>query len=533
MNVPERVTGDIAATISCADPPDENASEGLHDGLVESPLEVAADLTKSAAAGGAALAAMLAQSGCSPTGPPPPIDPFPDQPPVALSPELRRLVNRMTYGINAREAQLANTLGFQGYLEYHLAYEAIDDSVLDAFLSGLPTLGFSPKQRAVQIFNNNYTSLEEFLHATLVRSAYSTRQLYQRMVGFWSDHFNIYIEKEFEQILKPVDDLEVVRTYAMGTFPDLLWASAHSPAMLQYLDSVGSQKEAPNQNYPRELMELHSIGPDNFTQQDVEEVSRCFTGWSLNADFDSPDTGRFLFRPEWHDNGPKKVLGKDIPAGGGQRDGEIVLQILSIDPDIAPLTAQLVGRKIAVQFWGYDPPQALVDDVAAAYLATGGDIRSMIRAALAPSWLAVAPPKLKRPYHYAMSALRARPSSIANAEVFSFILRLLAHHPFLWHHPDGYPDSLEYWGGFLLTRWSYGAFLAFENPSKLYDLAPFLEPVSVDEFLVRVNAWYFNGAITPETETELRAYLEVEPDNLFRRLESISLAIGSPDFQWY
>ncbi len=533
MNGPDCTTGDNAARVDCAPNIDAEPAHPGNPDREPSADSAAAGFITPAMLGGVALAGLFANSGCAPTGPPPPIDPFPDQAPVALSEELRRLVQRITYGINAREAQLASAMGFQAYLEYQLAYEAIDDSALNQVLSAFSTLNLSPKERLIEKTAGNYTPVVEFLHATYLRSAYSTRQLHERMVEFWTDHFNIFFEKEFEDVLKPVDDQEVIRQHALGTFPALLSASAHSPAMLLYLDSVESKKEAPNENYPRELMELHSIGPDNFTQDDVKEVARCFTGWSLNVDFSGPDTGRFLFRPEWHDNGAKKVLGKDIPAGGGQQDGEIVIQILTTDPDIAPLTAQLVGRKIAVMFWGYDPPQSLVDSIATTYLNTGGDIRAMIRAALEPNQLMQAPMKLKRPYHYAMGALRSRPSSIGNPQVFSFILQLLAHHPYLWPAPNGYPDALGYWGGFLLTRWSYGAYLAIEDESKLFNLDPFTEPVSVDELLSRINAWFFNGAMTPQTEAQLRAYIEAAPEQPFRRLEAIGMALGSPDFQWY
>jgi len=528
MNVPDCSVDDCAVSLAHEEEL-ENAESCVEDSLPRS----GADLLLPAMLGGAALAGLALQSGCAPPGPPPPIGPLPDAPPVALTPELRRLVNRVTYGIDAREAYLANTLGFQGYLEYQLAYESIDDSDLDQVLAGFSTLNLTPKERLIELNAENNTPVAEYLHAKFLGTAYSTRQLFERMVEFWSDHFNIFFEKEFEEVFKPVDDQEVIRQHALGTFPELLSASAHSPAMLLYLDSIGSMKEAPNENYPRELMELHTIGPDNFTQEDVKEVSRCFTGWSLNIDFDSPDTGRFLFRPQWHDNGAKHVLGHEIPAGGGQQDGEIVLQILTTDPAIAPFTAQLVGRKIAVQFWGYDPPQSLVDSIAATYMSTGGDIRSMIRTALEPNMLMQAPMKLKRPYHYALGAMRMRPSSIGNPFIFSFILRLLEHHPGLWPAPNGYPDSSGYWGGFLLMRWSYGAYLAIPDETKLFDLDPFVEPISVDELLSRINAWFFNGAMPPATDAELRAYINAAPEEPFRRLEAVGMALGSPDFQWY
>jgi len=410
-----------------------------------------------AALAAAGLAGVAVLEGCSPPGPFTPGDPYPDVVPPALPDALRKLVNRATFGMNAREAELAQDLGYAGYVDYHLAYDAIDDTALDNRLGTLHTLNWTPVQRIRSSQRDNAVSVDQFALATLLRSAYSTRQLYERMVEVWTNHFNIFIQDDHQRALKPVDDAEVIRPHALGNFYDLLWASAHSPAMLVYLDNDTSVAGAPNENYARELLELHTLGAGNFTQQDVEEVARCFTGWTVVKDTNAREAGRFYFDPEAHDMGSKVVLGQEIPAGGGESDGEAVLSILTSDPAVAPTTARFLAGKLAVLFYGYEPPAPYVQEIADAYSATGGDLRAMVRAALAESWIAQAPPKLKRPYHFIMSSLRARPSNINNGQRLASFLLNAGHFPYFWPAPDGYPDDLDHWGSRALERWNFGA----------------------------------------------------------------------------
>jgi len=353
------------------------------------------------------------------------------------------------------------------------------------------------------------------------------------MVEFWTDHFNIFFGAEYQEALKPVDDREVIRPHALGSFPDLLWASAHSPAMLLYLDNAVSVAAAPNQNYARELLELHTLSPGYYTQTDIEEVARCFTGWTVNGDWDSRDLGRFLYEPDLHDDGAKTVLGREIPAGGGKRDGEIVLEILTTDAEIAPITARFVSRKLARYFWGYDPPEALVTSVADAYLATGGDIRAMVRAALDETWMTQAAPKLKRPYHLLLSALRSRPSTILNAQRVSWVLRILGHHPYGWGPPDGYPDDANYWGELVIHRWSLGAGIVEQDDIAPMDWGPLLAPMPLEEFLDNVSGYLFNGALPADQRETLRSFVAAGPEDAFRRRLTIGLAFGAEAFQWH
>jgi uncharacterized protein (DUF1800 family) len=281
--------------------------------------------------------------------------------------------------------------------------------------------------------------------AKLVRAVNSQRQLQEVLVDFWGNHFNIDMKKGPDRVLKVVDDREVIRPHIWGSFRDLLEASAKSPAMLYYLDNatntvghtvtpmeammterintqmtengngafappvpkVGEKKGGINENYAREIMELHTLGVDGgYTQQDVQEVARCFTGWSVDR-----KTGEFAFHARQHDNGSKVVLGHNIPAGSGMQDGETVLDILAS----SPACAHHISLELCQRFVSDDPPAALVDRVAGVFTQSNGNLRQVTEAILtSPEFLSPANynNKIKSPLEFAVSAVRASESSI-------------------------------------------------------------------------------------------------------------------------
>jgi hypothetical protein len=253
---------------------------------------------------GAAAAAVLAPERAAAQRVVRPLARRPEPPPPAGDLMLM-LVRRVTNGVTPEEMDLALSLGFNAYLSHHLNWESVDDGEVEAFLgASYPALSQPVEQLYSQDRNLVQTQLTD---ATIYRAAFSKRQLYERMVHFWTDHFNIYYPKV--NYLKVIDDREVIRRHALGNFGDLLWASAHSAAMLEYLDNTRSRGNNVNQNYARELMELHTLGVDGgYTQTDVEEVSRCLTGWTLGG------RGTFRFDPTGHDFTAKTVLGHTIPA---------------------------------------------------------------------------------------------------------------------------------------------------------------------------------------------------------------------------
>ena len=205
----------------------------------------------------------------------------------------------------------------------------------------------------------------ELQRAKLLRAVYSDRQLYEMMVDFWENHFNVFANKDDDRYLLTSYDRETIRPFAMGRFRDLLGATAHSPAMLFYLDNWRSSVPRPyaatkdkpagtdggfNENYARELMELHTLGVDGgYSQKDVLEVARCFSGWTIQK---PNEQGLFLYRPGLHDDGEKIVLGHKIFPGGAMADGERVLDILARHP----ATARFIATKLARRFISDNPP---------------------------------------------------------------------------------------------------------------------------------------------------------------------------------
>jgi uncharacterized protein (DUF1800 family) len=459
----------------------------------------------------------------------PPTDVSSDTDPSAL---LNKLVRRITLGFNTTEQTLANQLGYSAYLERQLDYTNIDDSALATRLAGLTTLNMTPLQM-YQTANSGLLS-NELSEATMLRGIFSNRQLYERMVEFWTDHFNIDITKEPCNFLKSTDDRDVIRANALGSFPALLSASAHSPAMLTYLDNQLSTAAAPNENYGREIMELHTLGADGpYTQADVLSVAKCFSGWSYTpyrAATPDPLSGQFRFDSSRHTTGPKTVLGQTVNAGGIS-DGVAVLNILATHPT----TAKYVSKKMARWFLGESVPQGVIDSVAATYMATGGDIKAMLRTLLSPNSLADAPAKYKRPYHLLVSALRALPNTVTSTSSLRVQLTTMGHRSFYWSTPDGYPDNIDYWVGLILPRWNYGAQLLNGNVAGAsVGTAAFFSGLTTAQQLVdKIDQAMFGGEMPLSDKNRIKTYATATPTNATTQQEAIGLAIGSPGFQWY
>lgn len=477
--------------------------------------------------GGAAVAAAFwgaaAQTRRAAAAPPPVSA---DVDPGAMIP---KLVRRTTMGITEADLALANSLGYDGWLEYQLDHLNIPENpALEARIATLTTLTMTPQQLYPL---PEGLVVSELIEATILRAVMSRRQLYERMVEFWSDHFNIHHDAAVH--VKTVDDRDVARAHALGAFPAILDASAHSPAMLLYLDNVNSNNLHPNENYARELMELHTMGADGgYTQQDVVEVARCFTGWSCyGVNLSNPLTGTFRFIPAIHDDGQKIVLGNIIPPGGGIQDGLTVLDILVNHPS----TARFIAKKLSRRLLGENVPQGVIDSVAAAYTSTGGDIKAMIRAALRPNHLYDAEPRYKRPFHLLVSALRTTGATIATTAGLRAQLSAAGHRPFNWSPPDGYPDTLAYWHGLILPRWSFGAALVSGAVSgtSIDPAAFFAGAADAQAMADRINARMFAGELTAAELACIRDYLLPDPPTTARQRDAIGLAIGAPSFQWY
>ncbi len=336
----------------------------------------------------------------------------------------------------------------------------------------MPALPAAPKPTPPP--KNPQMVVTELQRAKLLRAVYSERQLYEVMVDFWENHFSIFANKDDDRYLLTAYDRETIRPFAMGRFRDLLGATAHSPAMLFYLDNWRSSVPRPypatkdkpagvdgglNENYARELMELHTLGVDGgYTQKDVQEVARCFTGWTIQK---PNEQGLFLYRPGLHDDGEKIVLGHKILPGGGMADGERVLDILATHP----ATARFIATKLARRFISDDPPQSVIDRAAAVFLKTDGSIRETLRAIVSSPEFFSAPTyraKMRSPFEFVAAAMRALNAETDGDRPVLDAIGRMGQPVFGRITPDGYADRADQWlsSGAMIARFNFASALA-------------------------------------------------------------------------
>jgi uncharacterized protein (DUF1800 family) len=450
--------------------------------------------------------------------------------------------------------------------------------------------------------------LTELTQQKVLRAAYSERQLEEVMVDFWFNHFNVFAGKGQTRLYLSEYEREAIRPRVFGKFRDLLGATAESPAMLFYLDNwqssapEGSVTAAPdgpsnrpgmrpgrlgrpgrpgrpgrmppiarprapaapgqpapnrrprgvNENYARELMELHTLGVDGgYTQKDVQEIARAFTGWTIA---NPRQGGGFHFEPRMHDDGEKMVLGHRIKAGGGRKDGELVLDILAAHPS----TARFIATKLARRFVADAPPAALVDRAAARFRETGGNIREVVRTIVtSPEFFAPGAyrAKVKTPFEFVASAVRATsaevrtsaaspprersepakrrarervgesegrsPSDQIDAQLLVQTLRTLGMPPYGCQPPTGYADRADAWvnTGALLNRMNFAVSLTGgrmhgvrTSPAENLETA---RDTLVDQVLA--------GDLSAATRSTVARATQAP--------QAIALLVGSPEFQ--
>jgi uncharacterized protein (DUF1800 family) len=300
----------------------------------------------------------------------------------------------------------------------------------------------------------------EAAEARLLRAVDSPRQLEEVMVDFWYNHFNVFANKGIDRALVASYERDAIRPHVLGSFRELLGATAHHPAMLFYLDNFQSTSSdfAPggaaagakararglNENYARELMELHTLGVDGgYTQKDVTELARMLTGWTFDQRRLVRDNETFRFDPRRHDNGVKTWLGREV-APGGQREGEMALDVLAMHP----ATARHVSYRLAQYFVSDAPPAALVDRMARTWAQTGGDIRSVLGTLFASEEFmspAAVGAKFKTPYQFVISAVRASDTPVANIAPLVGTMNQLGMPLYGCLTPDGYKNTQEAW----------------------------------------------------------------------------------------
>jgi uncharacterized protein (DUF1800 family) len=386
------------------------------------------------------------------------------------------------------------------------------------------------------------------------RALYSNRQLEEVLVDFWFNHFNVFEGKNVPiqpngvvRMLLASYERDAIRPHVLGKFKDLLLATARHPAMLYYLDNwesispnafeafqVGPFATGPNvaqvfsrqahglnENYGREVMELHTLGVDGgYTQKDVQEVARAFTGWTIQ----NPRLGGgFVFEPRLHDDGEKLVLGHRIKPGGGKQDGEEVLDILAAHPS----TARFIATKLARRFVSDTPPKPLIDRAAKQFHDTDGDIREVVRTIVtSPEFFSAQAyrAKVKTPFEFVVSAVRATGTETASGLPLAAALRNLGMPLYMCQPPTGYADRADAWvnTGALLARMNFAVSLtSLRNRGGRANAGAMpADPATARDALI---AGVLGGDLSAETTATI-AKANQTP-------QAIALVLGSPEFQ--
>jgi Protein of unknown function (DUF1800) len=453
--------------------------------------------------------------------------PSPTKPTVLPDAELR-LVRRITNGLTLEEIASVYAYGYNGYIDMQLNPSAIDDSACDTRLAPYTTIGLPTPQ----LFALDSTTVQtQVIESTILRAIYSKRQLFERMVEFWTDHFNTDINTV--GILKTTDVRDVLRGNALTSFLAMLNAQATSPAMLNRLNNQQNSKTAPNQNYAREVMELQTLGVDGgYTQQDIVEIARCFTGWRYNNTTNDPNRGTFLFNQSVHDTGTKLILGNTITSAG-VNEGLVVLKILADHPS----THRFVSKKLLRWFISYDPSEALISDVAEVFRQSSGDIKTVVKRVLAFENVRWAPPLFKRPFHYIVSGLRAMNANMTRYDSLRYTwLAGMGQVPFNWNPPNGYPQSFDYWGTLVLPRWNFAFSLGVPGSvgGATIDTTALLSGAATAQKIAdRLDLLMFGGEMPAADKAALVTYLKPDPPSTTKIRDAFGLALASPGFQWY
>lgn len=427
------------------------------------------------------------------------------------------------------------------------------------FLDGVPQ---QQRETMLALQNPQQVVATELMQAKILRSTYSKRQLLEVMTDFWMNHFNVYIGKGAERDQLTSYERDVIRPHALGKFEDLLVATAQSPAMLFYLDnwlSVGPDSdfavEGPrpggrfpnakanqrrtglNENYGRELMELHTLGVNGgYTQKDVTEVAKVLTGWTLRQ---PREGGGFIFNERMHEPGTKIVLGQKIKEDG-ESEGYEVLHLLAHHPS----TAKFICTKLAMRFVSDDPSPALVDRMADTFLTKDGDIAEVLKTMLqSPEfWAADAHrAKVKTPLEFVVSTLRATDADVTDATPLVNVLRNLGMPLYGAQPPTGYSMKADAWvsSSALLGRMNFAVRLASGHVRGV-QVAPPPNDTDPDRALASFENRLLEGEVSKQTHETIAAQLN-DPAVTGRMLDDPArppnfgliegLLLGSPEFQ--
>ena len=405
--------------------------------------------------------------------------------------QIAHVLSRLAFGARPGDAERMKQMGVDRWIAEQLTPERIADKGVEAALwpivswsrgpmsidaqmamagptqAPITSIVENPRGGTMSVTVNYVPPVDEHFYAgKIIRAEMSERQLAEVMADFWENHFSVYRDKmpQFDALM--VLSRDAIRPRALGKFRDLLGAVTHTPAMQYYLDNSSSTVAGLNENYARELLELHTLGVDGgFTERDVGEVARALTGWGYAPVFarNGYPARLFAFTSADHDTAEKTILGRRLPSGRGIPDGEEVLDMLAAHPS----TARFIATKLARHFVSDSPPPSLVDRAAARFTATQGDIAEVVRAIVtSPEFFSRAAfrAKVKTPFEFVVSARRAYGMPVDTSTATVAAIEGMGQPMWGRRSPDGWPDRAEYWmnSGAMLNRLSFAAEFAAE-----------------------------------------------------------------------
>lgn len=424
-----------------------------------------------------------------------------------------KILNRISFGVTTQSLTKLEKMGYKAYLNEQLnpskesqvfleKKQQFKFSEQDEGLKGRKFQYFDASLETLWKITKNEKTVErhaeavaaEVVVATYLRAVYSPWQLRELLVQFWHNHFNISVEvHDAIPILLPLYDRDVIREHCLGNFRAFLEAVAKSQAMLFYLDNAFSRASPANENYARELFELHTLGEDNYynhlynkwrevpgaiegkavgyIDEDIYEAARAFTGWTVadgdeGEGGDKPNTGDFLYVEKWHDNYQKRVLGIEFASNQApMADGRKVLDILATHPG----TARFICTKLCRKFIADHPPKSVIDKAVKAWLAhveSPDQIKRVVEVILlSDEFEASLGTKVKNPFELLMSTFRTLDVEFKPNLTMNWMLREMGYHLFTWPTPTGHPDEATYWlnSNMLLKRWNIMPMLLFDD----------------------------------------------------------------------
>lgn len=516
--------------------------------------------------------------------------PAQDLAPLSEDEKIEHALSRLTFGARPGQVEEVRAAGLAKWIEAQLKPETLDESALEERLKAYPTLGLSAadqrrlleaKGKGTKGGPQDLDALrrvvpKELREAVALRGILAKRQLLEVLADFWRNHFNVDVSKGSVQYTATHFEEAVIRAHALGKFQDMLWASAHHPAMLVYLDNAlsrrppskselrqlerkvrkqtGSRERAEeqvefarqsglNENYARELMELHTLGVDNgYSQGDVTEVARALTGWTVNL---AADVG-FLFKEDMHDPGPKMLMGQPLPEGRREEaiaEGEAVLRRLGSHEH----TSRFLATKLCIRLVADDPPPAIVDYAAKTFRQTKGDLRETVRAIVThPQYFdrRYFRGKFKTPLEFVLSALRATDAVVGDAGPVVNAVQDLGLRIYGCEDPTGWSDAAEAWRdpGVMALRWRFAVGLVgakgpgphiedsyFEGlPPHPADMVEALRRRIVPSGVGETTAAYLKRIVAPKDPPEPD---QGEAGRLRLARTVVAVLLGSPEFQ--